>query len=287
MYNSSREGELNGYQFIMEAYGDNTVFRRPISCLIMILCFVRNAYRAICAMCKNPRKIAPWCCITMTVGGILSPSCSSGVLQILVGMTLYTMATNCILFERAYLAQQKSRWILAAGVLAVAIPGPAYAVAIWYLATPTISEFIGCHTTKHYMLPYIRIMLDLPAHIIFSVVFFLVLYKRYKTYREGCWKHLARDGVITMLLVIASNIICCLVNTIAIAKDVGDMFYIMDWLVASTLLVEYQYKISSSAYIKKTSANNIGFTPVEFANSVEGITRTKFTHLWSEFTIRK
>ncbi|KAI9591920.1 hypothetical protein BDF19DRAFT_468479 [Syncephalis fuscata] len=207
-------------------------------------------------MLRNPRKIGPWCCIIIASSGVLAfiapitfgvttvPSCSTGLQHALAGLTISTMAINVILFERAYLAHQRSPWVLIAGIIAVAIPGPAYAFAIWYLVVPNISDSIGCYSMNRPLIPHIRFGLDLPSNVVFSAAFCIVVYRRYTKYHEACWKYLAHDGIIAMLLVIVSNTLCCVLNLISVVEEFGDMVYLVDWLITGTLLVEYQCKIS-------------------------------------------
>ncbi|KAI9591918.1 hypothetical protein BDF19DRAFT_245595 [Syncephalis fuscata] len=298
----SHTGELNGYQFIMEAYHDKALFQRRFVAvnfqvfliITVALLFIRNFYRAICALMMHPYRIASWCCIVMTFVGVLTfitpmlfessfgPTCSTSVIQIAIGLTISTIATNIILFERAYLAHQRNRWLLVIGLVAIVVPPPLYVVSMWFLAIPYISDYVGCYTQNDYWLPYIRLTIDLPPNIIFSVVFLLVVYRRYTTYHEGCWRELARDGIITMLLVVFSNMVCFIFNISNILKEFGNMLYVTDWLITSTLLVENQYRISTSAHTKKAEKSSVRFTTRGYANSIESGMQTEISHFPSQ-----
>ncbi|KAI9591919.1 hypothetical protein BDF19DRAFT_245596 [Syncephalis fuscata] len=302
MRNITPKGQLNGYQFIMEAYHDKALFRKRFMAIhfqlflvaIMVLLSIRNSYRAIRALIIYPHRIASWCCIVMTFTGVASlitpmffespfgPECSTAALQIIVGLAISTAATNIILFERAYLAHQRNRWLLIIGLISIALPGPIYITAMWFLSTPHISDYVGCYTQNDYWIPYIRLTIDLPSNIIFSIAFFLVVYRRYTTYHEGVWKELGRDGIITMLLVIFSNMVCFIFNISNIFKEFGPMLYIADWLITSTLLVENQYRISTSTHTKKAEKSSVRFTTRGYVNSIESGMQTEISHFPSQ-----
>ncbi|RKP23757.1 hypothetical protein SYNPS1DRAFT_24171 [Syncephalis pseudoplumigaleata] len=249
MQSSSASGTLNGYQFITEAHDNEAAFRRRFVAVyfelfaiaLVFLCFVRNFYRAARLLHMCPRKIASWCCATMTAAGVLAfpcglftaspfgPSCNLVIWEVLLGMVVFTMATNIAMLERAYLAHGRRRWLLAVGALSIVGPGPLYVSLAWYTSTAAFSDMFGCNMRYRSFLPYIRLLLDLPANVVFSAIFLRVVYRAYRRHHDQCWRELGRDGIITMLQIILSNLVCFTLNVSQALKEFSDVFYILDW----------------------------------------------------------
>ncbi|KAI8057084.1 hypothetical protein BDF22DRAFT_669435, partial [Syncephalis plumigaleata] len=264
--------KLNGYEYIIRAQSDPATLRKRYMAVflqaflitLILVFFTRNLWRAIQVFIKYPRRLASCCCMVLTVTSVLSfigcvffgswfgPSCEVSAWVIMMGMVVFTIATNIIMLERAYLAIGRRRWLLIAGAFAIILPGPFYIYMVYLTTTMTISDLYGCHTQFDYYLPYVRLLLDLPANTIFSSIFSVVVYRRYKLQREACWKELARDGAATMLLIIMSNIICFVLNISKLLGEFGDTFYIIDWLIASTLLVENNRRMFFGAHTRKS-----------------------------------
>ncbi|KAI9597995.1 hypothetical protein BDF19DRAFT_433223 [Syncephalis fuscata] len=139
----------------------------------------------------------------------------------------YWLSISCTRF--LILACGRPRWFLIIGIILIIVPGPIYITIVQYSSTSRYSEIHGCYIQYKSYLPYARIALDLPSNIIFSAIFLMVIYRHYKRYQEACWKKLAKDGVITMLLVVASNMLCFIINATEVIKENGDLLYIVDW----------------------------------------------------------
>ncbi|RKP27132.1 hypothetical protein SYNPS1DRAFT_21266 [Syncephalis pseudoplumigaleata] len=226
---------LNGYQFVMEAHADTAAFQRRYKAVFfqlflvtIILCvFVRNSYLALKVLLKAPRRLAS--CVFNLFGSEFAPSCLVTAWLVIGSVVLSAVVTNVIIAERAYLAHNRNKWLLAFSVVATAVPAPIFLFVTWLESVAQMSESASCLTVHSPYLPLLRLLLDLPGNVIFSLAFFVVIYRRYRQYKEIGWKELARDGIATLLLVLLSNFVCFLVNVAVTSTDYGDMMYVIDW----------------------------------------------------------
>ncbi|KAI8057071.1 hypothetical protein BDF22DRAFT_669348 [Syncephalis plumigaleata] len=302
MRTKAYDSDMNGYQYLMESYNDVNVFRRRLQGLYFqyillfftFFIFARNFYQALQIIIKEPRKLASWCCIGMTFPGVVSLasnaffdsdfglSCYTLVWSIIGSITISTFAINLLIFERAYLAHRRNKWLLGVSVVVVGAPGPLFLYMVWLESVARISESIGCYTTHSPLLPVFRLLLDLPANIIFSTAFFIVIHRRYKQRGEICWKELAHDGITTMLLVISSNVICFTLNASNLLGQFGDILYVFDWLVTSTLLVMHNHRVCFNAFTEHHKVANPNRN-AEYRNSIEPTMQTGYTNIMSQF----
>ncbi|KAI9598072.1 hypothetical protein BDF19DRAFT_494121 [Syncephalis fuscata] len=277
MTQDSLSGDLGGVDFVWGARNETASLRRrylAINCqilfaMLMAIIFLRNTYRAVYVIATYPRKIAPLCCLSTNLFGAFSAiiiaipsvalnvfSCYTLCWTLAIGLMVSAASVNTILFERAYLACNRLKWFLVLSIIMISVPGPAYIIIIQHSADPKYNEIHGCYLNYRSYFPYIRLSLDLPPNIAFSAVFLMVIYRQYKRYKEACWKKLVKDGVITMLLIIASNIACFIINTTNILKETGDLMYVADWVLTATLLVDNIYKLHITSQSDESNESN-------------------------------
>ncbi|RKP26674.1 hypothetical protein SYNPS1DRAFT_27648 [Syncephalis pseudoplumigaleata] len=264
MHTTTIPSSFNGFEFFWDARDEPDTLRERYKALrFQLLCaillsmvFMRNIWRSALVSSSFSRKLAPWCCLFISTLGLIllcgvcipsiglnGLSCHTMGWCLIVGVMLSSIGTNLILFERAYVAYQQSRWFFVVGLLLAVVP------AIVFLAITSVESSVeynaihGCFLRYPDYLPYVRIFVDLPPNITFSVIFCMVIYRNYRRHREHMWKELAQDGIIMMLLVAVSNIVCFIVGESNIMQEYTNMVYIADWVLTSTLLTESIYKI--------------------------------------------
>ncbi|KAI8049209.1 hypothetical protein BDF22DRAFT_657857 [Syncephalis plumigaleata] len=259
-------GNLNAIEYIMSADGSKEEYQRRsvgvhlqlISIMALLFIFIYNSYRSVRMTFKRSHKVSSWCCLVNTLTGIFyvagaalthhmpyGPSCRTVVWAAIIGMTIATMSMNTLLLERAYLAHQRSRFLLIFGVLLI-IPAPTLIYRAWLEVVATFSPSSGCYAKYPASFPSFRLLIDLPPNLVFTCAFVMVIYQHYQRFGDRCWKRLARDGVVTMLLVVISNLICMLCNVFSTFGEMSDVLFIVDWAVTSTLAVENTYRMSAS-----------------------------------------
>ncbi|KAI9595000.1 hypothetical protein BDF19DRAFT_88960 [Syncephalis fuscata] len=220
MVHNDTTGDINISEYIWQMHDDKTNLQRRyvnfnyllVLIVTMAVIFIRNTIGVGIIAIKYPYKLAPWCCFFANISGAIiavgistpaffahGPSCNTLVWAVVAVLPFSSTLINIMLFERAYLAFRRSLWFLLLGILFIVIPGPTYFIAARWSSTPRLNERYGCYLDYPQYLAYIRLVVDLPCNIVCSVVFSIVIYRQYKRYRDDCWKHLARNGIITMV----------------------------------------------------------------------------------------
>ena len=78
-------------------------------------------------------------------------------------------------------------------------------------------------------MPWVWFGAAMPINVLFSSVFSHVAYKQYRIFGSDTWKRLTRDGIQTMCLVVACNVICVLILLFEIGGDLSEVSYAVDW----------------------------------------------------------
>ncbi|KAI9595020.1 hypothetical protein BDF19DRAFT_443181 [Syncephalis fuscata] len=254
-------GALNVFEYLSMMSDDEATVRqrytslnRELFCFsIMLVIFVRNSYYAGKITFQYSNKLAP--CIYTTFMVPIGPSCYTMLSTSIILMVLATIAANTILLERAYIAYSRNRWLLALGIITIAFPGPIFIYITRYFAIVKINDKYGCYLDYKFYVPYFRLCVDLPANIIFSIASCLAIYREYQRRHEDCWKKLARNGILTMLLVASSNMLCFALLISPSLRFLGDLMFFADWTIASALLtksVENLHFIASNSSLPST-----------------------------------
>jgi hypothetical protein len=242
-------GDLNAIEYLMSADGSKEEYQRRsvgvhlqvISIMAMLFIFLYNGYRSILMTIRRSHKVSSWCCLVNTLTGVCyvtgaalahhmpyGPSCHTVVWAAIIGMTIATMSMNTLLLERAYLAHQRNLLLLIFGILLI-LPAPTFIYRAWFEVTATFSPTSGCYAKYPPSFPTFRLLIDLPPNLVFTGAFLMVIYQQYKRFGDRCWKRLARNGVVTMLLVALSNLICMLCNVFNVLGEMSDVLFIVDW----------------------------------------------------------
>ncbi|KAI9594903.1 hypothetical protein BDF19DRAFT_442756 [Syncephalis fuscata] len=294
--------QLNAFEYLSDSGGDiHSIQQRSkgvhtqLAIIVMLLVvFLRNTFCTIKLLVKDATKTSHWFCFITAVVGVFflgcialphhlpgGPSCNIVIWSAISGMSISTMSINSVLLERAYLANQRNKWLLAAGVLLI-LPAPMLLLVMWLHVTPTYSPASGCYITFPPIFPYFRLLIDAPPNLVFSAAFSLVIYRQYKKFGDRCWKQLAKEGISTMLLVILSNVICMICNIFSVFGESTDILFIVDWWVTSTLLVESTRRMESSRQRATGSGGSSSSTALRSTDVRQSIEQTtqKSSQFW-------
>ncbi|RKP07288.1 hypothetical protein THASP1DRAFT_30889 [Thamnocephalis sphaerospora] len=248
------QGELNAVDFVLQAQGDMEEMRlRQRSLIIQFFFNIMFAY--LCAyniiisvriLRKQKRVLAAWCCLlqalaglTYTIGAMSSgmpggPSCRRALWVAGFGMTLSPICVGITLLQKAYLVHHRNKRLLIVGIVLL-LPQPL--VLYYVLISPALMvPSAGCLLFYPLQLPWIKLALDAPINIIFSVAFITVVYRQYRLFGTAAWKELVRDGIQTMCIIVLSNIVCMLCIAFEVAGLFSEFFFIYDWVITSALL---------------------------------------------------
>ncbi|RKP09626.1 hypothetical protein THASP1DRAFT_28569 [Thamnocephalis sphaerospora] len=241
-------GELNynGYLAQAESIDEARARLQGVSLQLMLdtfaLCIVmRNFCHSMLLLCRAPHKLAAWCCISQTLPaivflmmgsfGIISPhgpSCRSTIWIGCAGLIISADAANALLLAKAYRVHRCNRWLLAIGILLI-LPSPVFTWIVVYHCHITLTPTAGCLFVFPSYLPWLKFALDAPINIFFSVAFIMVVFQQYRISGVKCWADLGRDGFITMLLVVTSNLICATAVAFGLFGEMAEMFWVGDW----------------------------------------------------------
>ncbi|RKP08166.1 hypothetical protein THASP1DRAFT_30028 [Thamnocephalis sphaerospora] len=250
-------GLMNGYDYLIQATHDTGEARRRSASLYLQLAmnvvifylFTRNFIHALQLTIRRPHRLASWCCLIMTLTGFVfetafalpfvlpgGPSCRSVIRFAGIGLATSSMSVNTLLLQRAYLAHQRNKVLLAAGILLI-LPAPSIIFVLWEQAHVSISPDHGCYAGYPSFFPYLRMLLDVPVNMVLSFSFLAVVYRQYRRFGSPNWGRLTRNGMILMLVVVVSNLLCLTGNALNLLGPANDVFFTIDWIITTTLSV--------------------------------------------------
>ncbi|RKP05305.1 hypothetical protein THASP1DRAFT_32860 [Thamnocephalis sphaerospora] len=250
-------GELNSLDYIMLAQGNPEEMRARSGSLSMQLMFnvifafifSRSLYLSIRMTYRRHRMLASWCCVLQAAAGVVyslsslaanlpnGPSCRATLWITGVGATISTLCVGSTLLQKAYAAHQRNRWLLVIGIILL-LPQPIIIYIAW--TSPGLMTSVGgCLSCFPSYLPWVKLAMDLPINMVFSIAFLAVVYRQYRRYGLTAWARLVRNGIQTMCLVVLSNLICTFGVAFEVAGMLSEFFFILDWVVTSVLLVHH------------------------------------------------
>jgi hypothetical protein len=259
-------GEYNAIEFI-ENLNDNmeairnfflSIGRQTVGDVICILLFFRNLRISIRMIAMRPNVLAGWCCAIQSIVGMimmfsgmfvafpLGNSCREAIWVGGVGLTISPWCTGAILLQKAYLVHDRNKWLLAIGIILL-LPQAYTWYALW--TTPsTLHSSFGCFPIYSDNLLIVKMAVDTPINIIFSVIFIRVVYQQYRKFGTEAWARLAREGIQTMCMVVAVNVFCMFAMLFDAVGTFSIYFIVIDCILTSVLLVYHcskMLKISS------------------------------------------
>jgi hypothetical protein len=250
-------GEYNAIEFMEKLNGDMEAMRnfhfnmgrQTAANVICILLFFRNLRISLRMISKRPDVLAGWCCTIQSIAGLtmlfacisiaLPSGCSCREL-IWVGsvcLTISPWCTGAVLLHKAYLVHNRNKWLLAIGIILL-LPQVYTWYALWVMPS-VLDPSLGCLAVYPDDLPIIKMAIDTPINVIFSVIFIRVVYQQYRKFGSDAWARLAREGIQTMCFVVVVNVFCMFAIFFEIAGTFSAHFFIIDCIATSVLLVHH------------------------------------------------
>ncbi|KAI8050511.1 hypothetical protein BDF22DRAFT_695335 [Syncephalis plumigaleata] len=246
------------------------------------LMFGHNLCTIIGIAFKQPRNVTVWCCIFTSFLGtsLFLVALLSGLLTtmncrqlIWCGMLLLgvsTIANSFLLLYKAYLALLRRYWVAGVGALMLCLQA-GFMLCGMATVPITVKEYDGCVAHYTQLLSYTWLGTIMPTNVFFSAIFCYVAYTQYRIYGSDAWKRLADDGIQTMCMVILCNIVCGLFIIFRVLGDFSEIFFMIDWLLTTSILVNHCsniFKVAASIAKSNSATNKCANTGVDITETV-------------------
>ncbi|KAI8048985.1 hypothetical protein BDF22DRAFT_778775 [Syncephalis plumigaleata] len=269
-------GELNAGEYIFQASDDIKEMRRRsygvyvqlFINVIVLHIFLHNLICSAKMLYVRYNSVSIWCCAIQTFAGLVfsafslslglpgGASCRVVMWCVAVCFVCGTLCTNTALLHKAYLAHNRSKKLLVAGIVLM-LPQPYIVYCVWD-SPITIDGSTGCLIHYSINFPWIKFGLDAPLNLVFSAAFLVVIYRQYKQFGSIAWEKLMSDGMQIMFLIILSNTICMMCALLEVAGIFSVVFFVFDWIITSFLLVQhcntFRHQANSSLAMKPRTA---------------------------------
>ncbi|KAI8058247.1 hypothetical protein BDF22DRAFT_739657 [Syncephalis plumigaleata] len=269
-------GEIWVTNYLLEEPSNIPLIRRRlysllIQLLLVIICsciFMRNLILSLHMIWMRPRTLSSWCCfITSALGvsvgvitglAVYTPTigCRFIVWYFTFGVAGATLCNSIIVLQNAYLVMCKQRWIVYVGIPFM-LPQVLLTPFMWTSCPVTLSIDGGCTLNYPAYVIWVWFILLIPINTFFSAIFIYVAHRQYCKFGSDAWHHLARNGTQIMVLVVLCNIICALVILFSFGGQLSEMFFPIDWLISSTLLIKHRQNIRKA--VRMSSRPNTKF----------------------------
>ncbi|KAI9599460.1 hypothetical protein BDF19DRAFT_428779 [Syncephalis fuscata] len=230
--------------------------------VLMTLVFLRNTWQAIrlvqCQLCN----VASWCCLIQAgMGAIfglctLSSALSSGpVCRVngwmgAFGMTVSSVCISVCLLVKAYAVQMRDRRLLWFASLLL-LPQGVTLWAAWIESDIVNTVHSACVVYLPAYYPWFRSALEISTNIVFSCIFLSAAVGQYRIFGSQCWRKLSADGLIYLILVIASNIATATLTAFLTFGLLSEMIYLLEWMMTSCLMIRQQERLQIEFTPKK------------------------------------
>ncbi|KAI9592699.1 hypothetical protein BDF19DRAFT_450666 [Syncephalis fuscata] len=268
-----RSGELNGFDFLTEELNDLSETRVRFYSIgiqllinhIILIVFVRNFYHGV----KMVVGSALGCGFQITAINYALPSevnCRTTVWGYSVVIVIVNIFVDFIILHKAWLAHGRNTWLFVVGILLM-LPLPGTVYVVWMYGVIKADRAVGCLFIYPYYYPLLKVATELPINLAFSAAFLVVIRRQYKQMGSRVWKYLLKEGFIYVFGVVISNVTCLLIATTKPNPNIGEVVFIIDWAIISTLLIEQQKGISKAFkqdVRPKTDMSPLNITMIEY-----------------------
>ncbi|RKP04453.1 hypothetical protein THASP1DRAFT_33776 [Thamnocephalis sphaerospora] len=219
--------------------------------------FLRNTWRSVMLLRTRTQSIANWCCLIQALVGVImacvnlssifpgGPPCRINIWVCAFGIMVSGICVSICLLIKAYAAQNRDRRLVwAAGLLMVPQPGIIWIV--WASSIMLNTEKSACIILFPAYLPWYRFVLDLSINLLFSAVFLYAVYRQYRLIGNRCWQKLGEGGAVFLFAVVLSNLVCTIITATSAFGPLSEMFFLIDWVATSTLLIHQHESIRSA-----------------------------------------
>ncbi|RKP10732.1 hypothetical protein THASP1DRAFT_27487 [Thamnocephalis sphaerospora] len=249
-------GELNAIDFAMQAQGNlNEMRMRSRGTLVQIIfstitnwVFMYSIASSVRMLYRRP-SIAAGCCLLQAISGVIysmtvvsfalpgGPSCRQLLWVASVALSISPICVGATLLQKVYLVHGRRTWLVVVGTLLL-LPQPLFPYYIW-TSPATMMSSTGCLTRYPSYLPWLKLAMEMPINIAFSVAFIMVVYRQYRQFGSEAWGRLVRNGIQTMCAIVLSNFFCMLCAAFELGDYLSEMFFVLDWMITSLLLVHH------------------------------------------------
>ncbi|RKP09662.1 hypothetical protein THASP1DRAFT_28546 [Thamnocephalis sphaerospora] len=228
----------------------------PINTVLAYV-FLRNTWRALCLLHTRKQSWANWSCFIQALVGVITAcvnlssifpggtSCRINLWVCSFGITVSAICVDICLLVKAYAAQNRDRRLIWVCGLLMA-PQLAVIWIVWVESIMLNTEKAACIFLFPAYLPWFRFGLDVAINLLFSAVFLYAVYSQYTRLGRKCWRKLGEGGVVFLFAVVLSNLVCALITATGLFGPLSEMFFLIDWVVTSTLLVRQHESIRSA-----------------------------------------
>ncbi|RKP08408.1 hypothetical protein THASP1DRAFT_29787 [Thamnocephalis sphaerospora] len=257
-------GERNSFQCIVEA-GHNIeeqrahfsgMYTQRFLNIIMLLVFLHCLWLSIGMIRMRPHALASWCCLIQTTCGVaynavaissLHPdgaTCRKSAWTAAVTANLGEACISAVLLQKAYIVQDRPRWMLVFGLLIIAAP-PLLVYAAW--ASPAIQgSTCECTVDYRFYYPWIRFGLYVPLDVACSAVFLVVVFRHLRRFGSEAWKQLTQSGTQLILCLLLSHLTCLFIIAFDLSGTFSGVVYMLDWFVCSVLIIAHVHSAHTS-----------------------------------------
>ncbi|GAB5588113.1 hypothetical protein Unana1_03013 [Umbelopsis nana] len=158
----------------------------------------------------------------------------------IVTVNLGGICIQSVLLYKAYICNERARWLLGIGALAQC----GYVILIFLDATAgrvtSIQDPITgmCQLENKWWPALAKIGVDILSNAILSFAFLRVVYRQYNVFGNSLYKSLLSNGIIFSIGVILSNLIVGILIASRVTGGLSADLYAFDWIVTSYLLIK-------------------------------------------------
>ncbi|RKP09225.1 hypothetical protein THASP1DRAFT_28978 [Thamnocephalis sphaerospora] len=140
---------------------------------------------------------------------------------------------------KAYVAHERSLMLLYLGTFLVVMQFTPL-VMLMRETKVFMTPNYACTVEAPAYYPWLRLGLDLPVNMFFSVAFLYVVFNNYTRYGSDAWQRLSHEGIIYMFLAAALNIASAAIMAGQLLKGHSSYVYFIDWYLSSYLILIQQ-----------------------------------------------
>ncbi|RKP05751.1 hypothetical protein THASP1DRAFT_25805 [Thamnocephalis sphaerospora] len=173
----------------MQAQGDLQELRERNSSLatqsmLNVICawiFLRSFIIAVRMIHKRARMLAGWCCLLQATAGLVYTiggmtvhlpnglTCRGALWLVGAGLGISPSCVGAALLQKAYIVHDYNKWLMGIGIILL-LQQPFFTYLVW--ASPgIILPSSGCLSCYPKYLPWIKLGIDMPINLVFSVAF--------------------------------------------------------------------------------------------------------------------
>jgi hypothetical protein len=255
-------GELNYIEYAMSEPNDIEVIRARTfgmwtQCIFEVVAtaiFMRNIIKVCCLARRGIHRIIARACIIQASLGLVhtiisltsfvpnGASCRTAIWVSSFAAVAGSICVNLALLHLAYIVNNHNRLLLVIGTVAVL---PQLVLIYASISSPVVPlPNLGCIMLYPDFMPWLKLALDAPINVILMVIVTMVIYQQYQKYGTKAWKRIVDCGIRTIGLICICDIFCMAMAGFKIFGVVSHTFFIVNWILTSTLLVHHCLSIS-------------------------------------------